>query len=289
MTYQLPTVRSSQAGFEHLGDLAKATKHLFADELELDMSRATSFDTNMAAPLGVVLARVARRFNSVSIVSVPLSVKPDLIGSRFLTYFRYRSAASTLPATMLSTTPFRRFRLTDVGAFQEYISLMLTSGAFPAMSQKMLLRFKKTVFEVYQNAVTHSESNYGVFVCGQSFARESLIHFTIADCGVGIRGAVRGYLNDRRISSIQALKWALTPRNTTKTGKQPGGLGMSLVKKLSALNGGRIWIISRFSLYKFYCGQENFRKMTSDFPGTAVTIEINTADAGQYARSSEVS
>ena len=285
MTYQLPSVRSNQAGFEHLGHLAKATKHLFADELELDMSRATSFDTNMAAPLGVVLARVARKFNSVRIVFVPEPVKETLIDSRFLTHYRYRARSDTLQ----SATSFRRFRLTDAGAFQEYINQMLVSGCFPAMSQKIILRFKKKVFEVYQNAITHSESKIGVFVCGHSFAREKLIHFTIADCGIGVRGAVRRHLNDRRINSIQALRWALKPRNTTKTGKHPGGLGLNLIQKFSALNGGSIWIASRFALYNFCCGQENFRKMASDFPGTAVTIEINTADAGQCVLSSEVS
>lgn len=285
MTYQLPSVRSDRAGFESLGQLANATKHLFADELELDMSHASFFDTNMAACFGVVLAHIMDKLNSVSIASVPTAVKERLTNSQFLTQFRYDSKADTLPDTM----PFRRFRLTDEGAFEEYICRVLTNSDFPAMSEKMIQRFRKKVFEVYQNAIIHSESEIGIFVSGHSLVRDNRIHFTIADGGIGIRGTVRRYFDNRRINSIRALRWALEPSNTTKRGNQPGGLGLQFIKNFATLNQGRIWIVSRFAFYEYYCGKEAFRKMTSDFPGTAVTIEINTADTGRYVLSSEVS
>ena len=115
MIHQLHSVRSNRAGFECLGQLAKATRHLFADELELDMSRVSSFDANMAAPLGVVLARVTEKFNYVRIASLPVAVKEILANSHFLSHFWYRRCADASPAKM----PFRRFRLTDEGAFEE--------------------------------------------------------------------------------------------------------------------------------------------------------------------------
>ena len=65
MIYRLPTVYSNCEGFECLGDLAEATKKLFADELKLDMSQTRFFDANMAAPLGAVLARIADGLNTV--------------------------------------------------------------------------------------------------------------------------------------------------------------------------------------------------------------------------------
>lgn len=285
MTYQLSSVRSNQAGFEHLGDLAKATKHLFADELELDMSRATSFDTNMAAPLGVILARVADELNSVRIVSVPVAVRKRLIESKFLTRYRYCSRDGEGHAVM----PFQRFRLADEGALEEYVQRLLTNRPLSDMSERMTHRFRAKVFEVYQNAVIHSESEVGVFVCGRSFSSSSLLHLTIADGGIGIRDSVRRYFKNHRIGSVPALKWALKRHNTTKRGSQPGGLGLQFIQNFTNLNQGRLRIASRFALYEYHCGREICRKMTADFPGTAVTIEIDTADPGRCVLPLEVS
>lgn len=285
MTYQLSSVRSNQAGFEHLGDLAKATKHLFADELELDMSHATSFDTNMAAPLGVILTRVTDELNSVRIVSVPVAVRKKLIESRFLTRYRYRS----IDGEGYTMMPFRRFRLADEGALEEYVQRLLTTISLPDMSERMTHRFRAKVFEVYQNAVIHSESEVGVFVCGRSFSSSSLLHLTIADGGIGIRDSVRRYFKNHRIGSVPALKWALKRHNTTKRGSQPGGLGLQFIQNFTSLNQGRLRIASRFAFYEYHCGREICRKMTADFPGTAVTIEIDTADPGRYVLPLEVS
>lgn len=279
----MQSVRSDRAGFECLGQLAKATRYLFAEKLELDMSRVSSFDTNMAAPLGMVLARATDKFNSVSMASPPIAVKEVLTNSQFLTHFRYGSPADASPAKM----PFRRFRLSDEGAFEEYVHRMLTSKDITAMSEKVIQRFRQKVFEVYRNSVTHSESEIGVFVCGHSFIRDNRLHFTIADGGIGVRGAVRRYFGTHRISSVPALKWALESPHTTKRG-HPGGLGLHYIKRFSTLNQGRFWIVSRFAFYEYHCGQETFEKMKSDFPGTAVTIEINTANTGRDSLSSEV-
>jgi hypothetical protein len=120
------------------------------------------------------------------------------------------------------------------------------------------------------------------------FPRENRLDFTIADGGMGIRDAVRGYFKTDRISSIAALKWALEQNHTTKRGSHPGGLGLGFLRAFSALNEGKIRIVSRFAFYEFDCGQEAFHKMQYDFPGTAVTVQINTADTGKYILPAEI-
>ena len=220
MIYYLPTVYSNRTGFESLGALASATKELFADELELDMSQVGFFDANMAAPLGVVLARVTDNFNKVKVVAVPDRVQQILRKNRFLASFNFKPLADTNRTTM----PFRRFRLSDEGAFEAYVHRQLRGKGIPVMSDGASSLFKREVFEVYQNAVIHSESEIGVFVCGQFFPQQNRLDFTIADAGIDIRDSVRRYFKNRRIGSIPALKWALKPSNTTKRGPQPGGL-----------------------------------------------------------------
>ena len=283
MIHRLSTVRSNREGFECLGDLAKRARNLFADELELDMSRVEFFDANMAAPLGAVLARVADNFNTVEIVDVPDSVERILRKNRFLTHFRYKSLSDDHRTTM----PFRRLRLSDEGAFEEYIRRQFRGKGIPRMSKAAGRVFKKKVFEVYQNAVIHSESQIGIFACGQFFPQKSRLDFTIADAGIGIRGAVRRHFKNSRIGSIPALKWALKPSNTTKRGPQPGGLGLQFLQDFSRLNRGKIQIATRFAFYEFNRGAENFRKMSASFPGTAVTIEVNTADTATYVLTTE--
>ena len=284
MIHHLSTVRSNREGFECLGDLAKRTRSLFADKLELDMSRVEFFDANMAAPLGAVLARVADNLNTVEIVEVPGIVERILRKNQFLTYFRYKSLSDDNRTTM----PFRRLRLSDEGVFEEYIRRQFRGKGVPRMSKAAGRVFRKKVFEVYQNAVIHSESQIGVFACGQFFPRKKRLDFTIADAGIGIRSAVRRHFKNSRIGSIPALKWALKPSNTTKRdSQQPGGLGLQFLQDFSRLNQGKIQIATRFAFYEFNRGAENFRKMSADFPGTAVTIEVNTADTATYVLTTE--
>lgn len=85
----------------------------------------------------------------------------------------------------------------------------------------------------------------------------------------------------------KAKKAASRPRRVTG-GSQPGGLGLKLLHEFARLNKGRIHIVSRFSFYEFNAGHESFAKLENDFPGTAVTLEVNTADTSAYCLASEV-
>ncbi len=284
MIHRLSTVRSNCDGFERLAHLATATKDLFAEELTLDMSQVSFFDANMAAPLGAVLSRVADNLNLVKIVAVRANVQTILRKNAFLTYYWHEPLKDTFRTTM----PFRRFRLLDEGAFEDYVHRQLRDKGMPRMTVAASKAFRKKVFEVYQNAVIHSESAIGVFACGQFFPNKNRLDFTVSDAGLGIRDSVRRYFGQPKIGSVPALKWALGPNHTTKRGPQPGGLGLGFLQAFSKLNGGRIQIASRFAFYEFAGGQERFRKMSADFPGTAVTIEVNTADETKYALKSEM-
>lgn len=284
MIYRLPTVRSTFKGFERLGRLASCTKELVFDELMLDMSEAKGFDAHMAAPLGAILARVADAFNEVAIVDVPSKVERRLRRNRFLTRYRYEPLRDPRHTAM----PFRRMRLSGQDAFEDYVDQWLGRRGMPEMSRKARKVLMANVFEIYENAVIHSESDIGVFVCGQFFPKQERLDFTIADAGVGIRETVRRYFENDRISSVRSLKWALAPRRTTKRGSLPGGLGLQLLKDFTRLNGGKIQIASRFGYYEYSYGEENFLRMSADFPGTAVTIEVNTADESTYVLSDEI-
>jgi hypothetical protein len=126
-----------------------------------------------------------------------------------------------------------------------------------------------------------------VFVCGQFYPQLQRLDLTVADAGVGIRSNVRRHLG-QNISSVEAIRWALQAGNTTKTGSQPGGVGLKFLTDFIELNAGKIQIVSRFGLYECNKGADGFLKLTGDFPGTVVNLEINTADTKAYKLRSEI-
>lgn len=284
MIHHLSTIHSNQDGYERLADLAKATAQLRASRLELDCARVGFFDANMAAPLGAVLARVADRFNAIEIVNVPELVERVLRKNGFLTQYRF----PTMEDTNRTTIPFRRLQRTDDGLFEDYLQRHLKGKGIPSMTEGMGKVFKQKLFEVFQNAVIHSESELGIFVCGQFFPQKQKLDLTIADAGIGIRNAVRRFFNNDKIASVPAIRWALKEGHTTKKGEQPGGLGLKFLHDFARLNKGRIHIVSRFGFYEFASGSESFAKMAGDYPGTVVTLEVNTADTAAYGLKSEI-
>jgi hypothetical protein len=283
MIHYLRTIHSDQEGYEHLADLAKAAATLKASRLELDFSQVAFFDANMAAPLGVVLAGVADRFNAVEIVNVPELIERILRKNSFLTQFRYQPPEDGNRTTI----PFRRLQRTDEGLFEDFLQRHLKGKGIPRMTDGLGKVFKQKLFEVFQNSVIHSGSVLGIFVCGQFFPQKQKLDLTIADAGIGIRENVRRYFKTKTISSVAAIRWALQEGHTTKEGGQPGGLGLKFLHDFARLNQGRIHIVSRFGFYEFDAGKESFAKMAGDFPGTTVTLEVNTADTSAYCLASE--
>jgi len=285
MIHYLPTIYSNQEGYERLAELAMATVKLRADRLELDFSHVGFFDANMASPLGAVLARVADQFSAVEIVNVPELIERVLRKNGFLIQYRYQP----LEDANRTTIPFRRLQRTDEGLFEDFLQRHLRGKGIPRMSEGLGKVFKQKIFEVFQNAVIHSESELGIFVCGQFFPQKQRLDLTIADAGIGIRESVRRYFNNPKIASVPAIRWALQEGHTTKKDKQPGGLGLKFLQDFVRLNTGRIHIVSRFGFYEFNGGKEAFANIAGDYPGTAVTIEVNTADTAAYRLAMEVS
>jgi hypothetical protein len=155
------------------------------------------------------------------------------------------------------------------------------------MSAGLLKKFRESIFEIFSNAVLHSGTEHGIFSCGQFFPNKQCLDFSITDLGVGIRERV----NQRTglaLSSVEAIKWALSAGNTTKSGPIPGGLGLKILQEFIRLNAGRMQIVSATGYWELAGGQVQTRFFVKPFPGTVVTIEINTADTKSYFLASEL-
>ena len=184
--------------------------------------------------------------------------------------------------------PFKIFKLQAGEQFFDYLNAYMNGRGIPTMTEALTKRFRQSLFEIFQNAAIHSQSESGIFTCGQFFPQKHRLDFTIADAGVGIRENVRRYTGKAKMSSCTAIEWALTEGNTTKTGNQPGGLGLKLIKDFIRKNKGKLQIVSRFGYLEFSANGESVTKMGHDFPGTCVNIEINTQDTRSYCLKSEL-
>ncbi|MCC6611673.1 MAG: ATP-binding protein [Burkholderiales bacterium] len=284
MIFGLPDIRSDETGFRALASLWNSAQALEFSKLELDMTRCTWFDANMCAALGAVLARIADRLNAVEIVDVRPEVENVLCRNGFLTHFGYRAVEDRQRTTL----PYRRLRLTDSGRFEDYLRDQLLGKGIPEMATGFGRVFKQSLFEIFENAVHHSQSAAGVFVCGQFYPTRHCLDISIADAGVGIPANVERFLG-HPLAAEQALAWALQKGHTTKRGVLPGGVGLKFLKDFVAKNGGELVIASGGAFYRYAETRDSVEPLEFTFPGTVVNLEIDTTDTKTYSLDGEVS
>jgi hypothetical protein len=281
MILKLATIRSSHEGFERLAQLWSDAAPLYSGRLELDLSECDFFDVNMAAPLGAVLTLVADKFNSIEIVRVRPAIESVLRRNGFLTNYGYKPEEDLGRTTL----PFARFQLDDERLFADYLKRQLEGKGFPKITEGVGKVAQQSIFEVFQNSVTHSDSRLGIFVSGQFYPLEQRLTFTIADAGVGIRSKVRAYLKSE-MSSGDAICWALKGGNTTRTGSRPGGVGLKFLHDFIERNKGKMQIVSGDGFYEY--GEGCGTLTHAELPGATVNLQINTADTQSYRLDSRI-
>jgi hypothetical protein len=84
------------------------------------------------------------------------------------------------------------------------------------------------------------------------------------------------------MSDPRAIEWAMQDYNTTRQGDIPGGLGSKLLRDFIRLNKGKLVIASNGGFWCQSGTDVKMNRLSYAFPGTAVLLEVNTADKGQY-------
>lgn len=283
MIVPLRDVHSDYYGFGQLSRLADAIDTVEFEEVQLDMSEVTWFDANMSAPLGALLYGTSRNWNTATLVGLRPRVRDILTKNGFLSAY----GGGKAPDTWGTTIRYQRFEPKDDRFFAAYAQSHLKGKGIPRMTGALRKKLLESIFEIFNNAVAHSETKLGIFACGQFYPRKHKLDFSVADLGMGIREN----LSRRRkidLDALAAIKWALTGTNTTKTDAIPGGLGLKLLRDFIELNRGRIQIVSDAGYWEFAAGKAHGRALPHPFPGTVVNVEINTADQNSYRLSTEV-
>ncbi len=283
MKIALQNIHCNHEGYSRLIDLAAQTASLFLDDIEIDMRNVAWIDANMCAPLGAILYRAAREINSVRLTNIPPTVEAVLCKNGFLCNYGWPRKMDTYG----STIEYKRFEPKDDRYFADYIEKQMIGKGIPEMSPGLLKKFRESIYEIFSNAVIHSQTKQGIFSCGQYFYKKNRLDFSVVDLGDGIRRTIL----ERRgldLPAEEAINWALEGKNTTKAGPIPGGLGLKLLREFIVKNEGRIQIVSDSGYWELYNGKVTTKSFADPFPGTVVTIEINTADSKSYRLVSEV-
>lgn len=284
MRFSLPEIRHNQAGFDALVRFHSQSEGCFFDEVEVDLRATTWIDADMCAALGAILYQLGEGVNTVRLDHLRPSVENILLKNGFLSHY----GRAKIPDRWGTTIPYRRFDAKDDRYFADYIeNELIHRSEMPTMSPGLLKKFRESIFEIFSNAVLHSETKQGIFSCGQFFPKRDRLDFSVADLGVGMRRNIRDKVG-LDLSAVEAIVWATLGRNTTKRGSVPGGLGLKLLSEFIDLNGGCIQIVSDAGYWRREKRQTVTALLNQPFPGTVVTVEINTADKSSYILSSEL-
>ena len=286
MKVYLHDVRTGFEGFQRIIELAGQIQLPGPGEYDVDMSGLGWLDANMCAPLGAILHKKQSEGTHITISSVARRPRAIMQKNHFLLQFGWDPMRDWHGTTI----QYRRFEPTNralKNEFQEYVNRHFQRGSkgLPNMTQELLRKLRESIFEIFENALEHSYTEHGVFACGQFYPRANRLDFSIADLGVGIRGNIERNLG-KRLAPEYAIQWALSG-NTTRRGR-PGGLGLQLIQEFISLNEGRLILASDAGYWELSHGNVSTRLFSTPFPGTVVTMEINTADKKSYCLRSEI-
>ena len=282
---RLPPIKHDQAGFQALIDLNAKTGELVFDEVEVDMGNSGWFDADMCAAFGAVLYRLSAELNSIKLTNIGSDVENILCRNGFLSHY----GRERMPDRYGTTIPYQRFTTKDDHYFAKYIEdEFINRPEMPSMSVALQKKFRESVFEIFSNAVIHSQTEMGIFSCGQFFPRQHRLAFSVADLGVGIRQNIK-QTTGADMKADAAISWATEGTNTTKKGPIPGGLGLKLLREFINLNNGVLRIVSDAGYWELSQRQTRTFLFSHPFPGTVVNIEISTSDTHSYVLASELS
>lgn len=277
--FDLNNINNDFKSYQQLIDFFNQNKDNSFNTIHLSLH--TWFAANLSSALGAILDKLILNLNSIRLEKIPDGTKKILRKNNFLPYYGY----PILEDTNNTTIKYLKLKPTDGRFFHGYIfNELLNRSELPNMSQGLKNKITEAIYEVFNNATIHSETEF-IYTCGQFFPGKQKIEFTITDTGIGFKKCINERFG-KNLTSVQAIKWATIDGNTTKQGIT-GGIGLAILKEFIILNKGMIQIISDDGFYKLDTNGEDTHMFSGSFPGTVVNLEFNTEDTSSYTLSGE--
>lgn len=279
MTDELCNIHSSLPDYSKIAQLYNSHKGTSFGKVHIGLSKW--FNANMAAPLGAVLDLLADNLNDVVFDHIDDRIKIILQKNGFLSHFGFANQADSYDTTI----QYKKMKPDDGRYFQEYVRTQLIGRPeLPNMGMGLRKQMTAALFELFVNAQIHSNTKH-IYTCGQFFPNRHTIEFCIVDTGVGFKQKFFQRFN-KNISSINAIRWAVEDKNTTKADVS-GGIGLAILREFIKHNNGKLQIISHDGFYQYDGSSEQTGVLEVDFPGVLVNVLFRTDDPHHYSLAHE--
>lgn len=279
---KLITINDTFESYQCLITFFESNKNEFFSDIHLEIRHF--FAANMSAALGAVLDKFTANLNDIHFDYLSPQIESILLKNDFLTYYGKQRALDINNTTII----FQKLKPTDGKYFKNYVIEELIEGHIsdlPQMSQGVKEKMVEAIYEIFVNAQIHSETDF-IYTCGQFFPNKNKIEFTIVDTGIGFKEKINQRFNSS-LSAIQAIKWAVQDKKTTKEGIS-GGIGLAVLREFVKMNKGKMQIISNEGFYQYDQGGEVTKTFIGQFPGTIVNLQFRTDDNNNYLLKSEI-
>ena len=276
-------INNDYNSYKFLIDFYQKNKNKSYQTIDISFGNVDWIAANTCAIIGAIFHKLQRSFNAVRIFNFKGKVEDILKRNGFLAFLGY----PRIPDFKQTTIQYLKLSPRDHRYFSKYIhDDLLGRQEMPTMSERLKRKISEGIYEIFVNAVMHSDTKERIFTCGQHFPRKNTLEFMITDLGIGIKNRFNQYFN-KSISAVDAIEWAMQERNTTKP-NDSGGLGLSILREFVILNKGKIQIISNDGYWELSDSGINKKSFNQESPGTAINISIRTNDQIQYALNDEI-
>jgi hypothetical protein len=191
-----------------------------------------------------------------------------------------------------NSIPYRLDTQRNQAEMMDYLLNKWLGRGWVNISPALQFAIAGRVWEIYDNAFSHSQSAIGIFSCGQHYPNQKELHLTIIDFGVGIPTQVRSLPENAQLSTPEALEWAFFPGNSTAPSALnhaiSRGMGLHLLQEFLLTNQGSLKIFSNDGYVKIKNRKIEYYPQRFNFSGTFVNIAFQ-CDESFYYLASELS
>lgn len=277
--FRLSRAQCSVSSFEALSELYEFAVRQPGRSIAVSFQELNYYDADLPAAISIVQNTLRKEHGVyLGFVHLNAAVRKGLQEVGLFGPVSER-ASSTV-------APLKLFDKDQSIEFAEFTHEHIATKGLPVMSEVVANRVFEGIDELFQNFEIHSGSRHGAYACGHLDPDQGTLRFTLADHGVGIPTVVNRAGHD--LKPPMAIDWAMSARNTTRSGDVPGGLGLKILREFVTLNGGGLAIVSNDGYWRQVGGEVEMFTLKRNFPGTVVTVTVNTQDESQYVMEDEI-
>lgn len=245
-------------------------KYIAKENEKIEIYLEGWFDANLSAVLGGICEKLLHK-HKITLGCGKTEIKNILERNGF--YKAHLKGEKCLDLNH-STIPYLNTPVKKEFDFVAYLKKNFFSHTkIPKLLEDTEQSILEAMQEVYDNIVQHSKSKK-FYACGQYFHKRNQIAFCIVDTGIGFANSVNQKLTNTRLTSKQAIEWAIQRGNTTK--KTTGGLGLSEIQKAIEVNCGQLYIVSGNAILYIKNNKKEYKMLDSFFDGVIVNMIFKT-------------